>query len=195
MNRSESKFQNTAEKMDNALISLINKKDFAEINVAEICSKAGVSRSTFYDHYQNTYDLLKETQKTIMANFHKTFKDAGITFPDISKLEKDDLFFISPKYLVPYLEYVKKNKRIFRTYLTHLATFQPQEAYDDLFKYVLKPVFVRMGVMDNSLMQYMSKFFLSGITAIVNEWVNGDCKDDILFIVEIITACIKAAKN
>ena len=47
-----------------------------------------------------------------MANFHKTFKDAGITFPDISKLEKDDLFFISPKYLVPYLEYVKKNKSV-----------------------------------------------------------------------------------
>ena len=52
---------------------------------------------------------------------------------------------------------------------------------------------MRMGVMDNSIMQYMSKFFLSGITAIVNEWVNGDCKDDILFIVEIITMCIKTA--
>ena len=194
MNRSESKFKNTAEKMDNALLALINEKDFQDINVAEICEKAGVSRSTFYDHYQNTYDLLKETQNMIMKNFHKSFNEAGITFPDISKLDKNDLYFISPKYLVPYLEYVKKNKRIFRTYLTHLATFEPEDAFDDLFKYVLKPVFMRMGVMDNSIMQYMSKFFLSGITAIVNEWVNNDCKDDILFIVEIITACIKAAQ-
>lgn len=193
MNRSESKFQNTAAKMDNALISLINEKDFQDINVAEICAVAGVSRSTFYDHYQNTYDLLKETQNAIMKNFHKSFNDVGITFPDISKVEKDELFFISPKYLVPYLEYVKKNKRIFKTYLNHLATFEPEGAFDDLFKYILKPVFVRMGVMDNSIMQYMSKFFLSGITAIVNEWVNNDCKDDILFIVEIITMCIKAA--
>lgn len=194
MNRSESKFKNTAEKMDNALLAIINEKDFQDINVAEICEKAGVSRSTFYDHYQNTYDLLKETQNMIMKNFHKSFNEAGITFPDISKLDKNDLYFISPKYLVPYLEYVKKNKRIFRTYLTHLATFEPEDAFDDLFKYVLKPVFMRMGVMDNSIMQYMSKFFLSGITAIVNEWVNNDCKDDILFIVEIITACIKAAQ-
>lgn len=193
MNRAESKFQHTAEKMDNALISLINEKDFAEINVAEICAKAGVSRSTFYDHYQNTYDLLKETQNMIMKNFHKSFNEAGISFPDFSKLNKNELFFISPKYLVPYLEYVKKNKRLFKTYLSHLATFEPNDAYDDLFKYVLKPVFMKMGVVDNVIMDYMSRFFLSGITAVVNEWVNGDCKDDILFIVEIITMCVKNA--
>ena len=63
-------------------------------------------------------------------------------------------------------------------------------AYDDLFEYVLKPVFIKMGVENDLIMNYMSKFYLSGVTAIVNEWINRDCQDDVLFVVEIIIACI-----
>ena len=33
------------------------------ITVKEICEKAGVNRSTFYLHYENTTDLLQETTR------------------------------------------------------------------------------------------------------------------------------------
>ena len=48
MNKSESKYYNTACLMDDALILLLEKKDFEYITVKEICNKAGVNRSTFY---------------------------------------------------------------------------------------------------------------------------------------------------
>lgn len=191
MSRSESKFLNTALKMDRAMLSLLENFKFEQISVSQICRVAGVNRSTFYDHYQNTYELLKETQRGIMREFSESFYEKGINFPDISKLEQNELLFISPKYLVPYLEYVKKNRKLFKTYLAHLATFEPNEAYGDLFNYVLKPIFFRMGVSDEKIMQYMSKFFLSGITAVVNEWINCDCSDEIPFIVNIIIDCVK----
>ena len=53
MNRSESKYFNTAIKMDLALISLLGKKSIEYISVSEICTLAGVNRSTFYLHYEN----------------------------------------------------------------------------------------------------------------------------------------------
>ncbi len=189
MNKSEVKYQNTAIKMDKAMLKLLEEKDFLDISVSEICREAGVNRSTFYDHYLNTYDLLKETQKKIMNDFNNHFNDLSIEFPNF-KNENEELIFISPKYLIPYLEYMKENKKLFKTYLSHLSTFNVEEAYDDLFQYVLKPIFIRMGINDNSIMNYMSKFYLTGITAIVNEWINNDCQDDLLFIVEIIIACI-----
>ena len=52
MNRSESKYFNTAVRMDEAFLSLLEKKDFAYITVKEICEAAGVNRSTFYLHYE-----------------------------------------------------------------------------------------------------------------------------------------------
>ena len=60
MNKSESKYFNTAAKMDEALISLLEKKDFEYITVKEICVLAGVNRSTFYLHNETTRDLLIE---------------------------------------------------------------------------------------------------------------------------------------
>ena len=65
MNKNESKYFNTAIKMDEALITLLEKKDFEYITIKEICDVAGVNRSTFYLHYENTCDLLKETTQYI----------------------------------------------------------------------------------------------------------------------------------
>ena len=61
MNKSESKYFNTASKMDEAFLDLLSKKDFAYITVKEICDKAGVNRSTFYLHYETVADLLSES--------------------------------------------------------------------------------------------------------------------------------------
>lgn len=41
MNRSESKYFNTARRMDEALLSLLEEKDFAYITVREICARRG----------------------------------------------------------------------------------------------------------------------------------------------------------
>ena len=47
--------------MNQALLSLLEKKDIEFITVTEITKKAGVNRSTFYLHYDNVYELLEET--------------------------------------------------------------------------------------------------------------------------------------
>lgn len=52
MNRSESKYFNTAARMDMAFLQLLEKKKFDYITVKGICEKAGVNRSTFYLHYE-----------------------------------------------------------------------------------------------------------------------------------------------
>ena len=45
MNKNESKYFNTAVKMDAALMSLLEKKDFEYITVKEVCAEAGVNCS------------------------------------------------------------------------------------------------------------------------------------------------------
>ena len=54
MNKNESKYFNTAIKMDEALIMLLEKKDFEYITIKEICDTAGVNRSTFYLYITRT---------------------------------------------------------------------------------------------------------------------------------------------
>lgn len=66
MNQLSSKYFRTVLRMDEALIALLEEKDFQYITVREICRKAGVNRFTFYLHYETISDLVNETAK--MAN-------------------------------------------------------------------------------------------------------------------------------
>lgn len=69
MNKSESKYFNTALLMDEALIRFLEVKDYEYITVKEICEKAGVNRSTFYLHYETVNDLLSECLENIKKRF------------------------------------------------------------------------------------------------------------------------------
>ena len=63
MNKSDSKYFHTALLMNEALLLLLEKKEFEFITVKEVCEKAGVHRTTFYLHYNDMNDLLKELTK------------------------------------------------------------------------------------------------------------------------------------
>ena len=89
MNKSESKYYNTALLMNEALLLLLEKKDYEFITVKEICEKAGVNRSTFYLHYESIEDLLMETIDLINKRFMSAFNNETI---NAKTLDKNDLF-------------------------------------------------------------------------------------------------------
>ena len=73
MNKSESKYFNTALRMDEALLALLEEKDLEYITVKELCHRAGVNRSTFYLHYETITDLVNETLEMVMRRFLSYF--------------------------------------------------------------------------------------------------------------------------
>ena len=130
MNKSESKYFNTAKKMDKALISLLEEKTFEYITVSEICKRAEVNRSTFYLHYENTVDLLNETARFLLDDFMSYFNaDAKNITNKFKESSLDELNFISNEYLHPYLSYIKENKMVFSTVLLHSASFGFNEIF------------------------------------------------------------------
>ena len=104
MNKSESKYYNTALLMDEALLRLLEKKDFEFITITEVCQKAGVNRSTFYLHYENMDDLLVETIQMINKRFNEAFNNKKV---NASLASKEELFFIDDENLIHYLTFVK----------------------------------------------------------------------------------------
>ena len=75
MNKSESKYFNTALLMNEALLLLLEKKDYEFVTVTELCQKAGVNRTTFYLHYETMDDLLLETIEMVNKKFNDTFNN------------------------------------------------------------------------------------------------------------------------
>uniref|UniRef100_UPI003FEE9132 TetR/AcrR family transcriptional regulator n=1 Tax=Dysosmobacter welbionis TaxID=2093857 RepID=UPI003FEE9132 len=101
MNKSESKYFNTALRMDEALIALLEKKDLEYITVKEICHLAGVNRSTFYLHYETISDLVNETLEMIDRRFLSYFSKTETEI--LNSREKEELILVTREHLVPYL--------------------------------------------------------------------------------------------
>ena len=117
MTQNESKYDNTACLMDEALIQLINEKDHDYITITEICKRAGVNRSTFYLHYETVDDLLKEAIKKIDDDFNSYMQGFGtnrdLIIDAINNERTYELNFINEKYLYPYLNYLKEHQKIY----------------------------------------------------------------------------------
>lgn len=193
MNKSESKYFHTAVKFNEALLKLLEKKPFEYITVSELCKEAGVNRSTFYLHYENTVDLLNETTQYVMQCFNGYFSMDEKSIADkFQNCDLHDLIFINRRYLHPYLSYVRDHQRLFTAAISQPAAFQFDSAFRRLFDRIFDPILDRFHYPDSGR-KYVMMFYLNGITAIVAEWVQDGCRKDIDEVIVILHQCIFGA--
>ena len=190
MNKAESKYFNTAVKFDKALLSLLEKKPFEYITIREICEKAELNRSTFYLHYENTSDLLKETTAYMLENFNSYFSvDAESITSKFANCDLEDLKFVNEKYLHPYLLFIKENQRVFLAVLSQPTVFDANRIFQRLFDNIFKPILDRFHYPRDE-QNYVMLFYVNGITAIITEWLKDGCKKSIEDISKIIYYCV-----
>lgn len=186
MNKSESKYFNTAVKMDKAFLELLSIKDFEYITVKEICEKAGVNRSTFYLHYETIGDLLAECLNYVNEHFSSYFKNVNRNkFKDIENISHSELYLMTPEYLSPYLSYIKENRKLFYTSLQKHTSLGLEKNYKKMFVYIFNPILERFNVPENER-KYVMAFYIEGIIAIIKEWLKSDCKESVEDMIKII---------
>lgn len=186
MERSESKYFITAEKMDKAFIELLGETCFEFITVKEICRRAGVNRSTFYLHYETIGDLLSESMDYLDRQFFAYFADDGKELVKrIPEMKPEELNFINAHFLVPYLNYVKDNRKVFQATLAHPEAFHADVRYRKLYEHIVNPIMERFHLPEEKRKYYIA-FFLNGMISVINEWVRKDCKENTEVIAAII---------
>ena len=179
MNRSESKYFNTAKKMDQAFIDLLSKKDIEYITVKDICAKAGVNRSTFYLHYETIQDLLDECLEHLNKEFLSYF----------APRDRAEEVFMSEKFLKPYLTYIKENKRIYLMTLKNSKVLNLDSNKENMFIHIVEPVMAKRNIPQDQR-RYMFSFYLDGIMSIIRLWLKEDCTKSIDEIMNIIIRCV-----
>lgn len=194
MNKLESKYFNTAVKMNKAFLKLLGEKEFEYITVKEICAEAGVNRSTFYLHYQTIGDLLDETLDYISAKFDSYFQNIKVDVTKINTLPLDQLYLITPDYLNPWLRFIKENKKLFQTFLQRHETLNIGKSYQLIFDKVISPILTRFNV-EKQNQEYMFLFYVEGIIGIVKKWIREGCSRSIEEISDIIAQGIKSYKS
>ena len=185
MEKNESKYFYTAQLMNQALISLLEKKDIEFITVTEITKKAGVNRSTFYLHYENIYELLEET----IENLNKKFLSSFSVQTPLQIKSKKDAFLLTDEKLVPYLEFVKQNKRVLKLINKKPQLFQARITYQQMYDKIFYPAISQYVSREDEKI-YNLEFYTRGVVAIIHKWLELDCNTEINKLVEIIKNCV-----
>lgn len=107
MESKDIRVQKTIKTIEDVFLNLIKEKTFTDITIKDICDEAMISRSTFYSHYKDKYDLLEHFFEKIISNFTALGANYFSNKSMSLKIETAD----------ELLNYVYKNADIFRTFL------------------------------------------------------------------------------
>lgn len=191
-NVKKSRYFETAKLMDDAFLALLQEKPLEFVTVKDVCSRAGVSRSTFYLHYEGITDLLEESVFLVLDRLFSRFNEGANEDVQlgICRGDRNGMFLINPKYLRPYLEFVRENRLLFLALIDNASALKLDEVYADMERLVIVPILDRFGVAEKDR-DYFVAFYIQGCMAVVEKWVRGGCNDSIERVMMIMECCCR----
>lgn len=179
MSKFDAKYQNTSAKMIAAMTSLLRQKHFQEITVTDVCREAGVQRSTFYAHYANTAELLQEAVETAIRDFNSYWKE--------SSLEEMTFPYLTEQNLRTMLTYVEANREITRVFFQGEFPTLKRMIIDWIRDNMTLPHII---VGDRVRAEYITRYYLASVKAVIAAWLERDCAESIDEICEILLVCV-----
>jgi len=75
----------TKKNIRDAFLELRKKHSLDEIKVNTLCEKAMINKTTFYNHYQDIYELSEELEAEVLDSFFENFKDIDMMLTDANR--------------------------------------------------------------------------------------------------------------
>ena len=148
----------TKKMIKDAYIELLETNPDKRLSITEICQRADINRSTFYMHYEDVNQLVKEIEDELLDQ---------IPYPSISEgaLSQNDQYL---DLLKDTFEYIKENKKKFVLLLSQLdnSNFKKRIISTILDKYK------SLTISDDRLLsRYGYMFCINGVVGLLQVWI------------------------
>ena len=148
-----------------ALFSLMKENEYGSISISDIAKKAGVSRATFYRHFDTKDQIVKE----YFVSETNTFLKSVTGKPE----SKDDFYEI----LFTAFSQLKQQKKIFQ----RLMDAHMEEIYLDYLNDMLK---VNQSMNRPDSFTYLSECIAGSLYNLSLAWVRNDCKESVRYMAD-----------
>lgn len=152
--------QRTRFMLMSAMLRLLEKKRFMKITVNDICSEAMVSRSAFYVHFADKYELLFCCME---ENFHrKQMEHSGLS-PE--------------KQMLGMLDDIQANRKLLHNLLQDNLSREILEMFERIIDMPIRErlsELSRAGVKLPGPPEFVASFYSGGIANIVLRWIRED---------------------
>lgn len=150
----------TKEAITTAFIKLYMQKPYEKITIKELCQKAPVARTTFYEYYENLAQLKAEIEdRTIQGILELADQtcDENITNIDLTK------------YFLNVFTYIKENWSVNEAFLVKQPNYEYIEKWKKALKYHLKCRFPQKVTIPNY--DLIAEVIASGVIGAYIYWM------------------------
>lgn len=162
---SDARVRYTKMVIKNSFIKLLRKQPVNKITVKDVCALAEINRATFYKHYADCFDLLKQIEEEMIAELrllvqespHKNHTDM---FRDMFSKIKE----VGELYITITSEY---GDTTFPNRILSLCYEQMYPSFENQFPN-----------MSRTKKEWLYYFSASGCSGVLNHWINTGMKED-----------------
>lgn len=162
-----------------AFFELMDSIGFEKITVQTLTKKAMISRTTFYLHYKDKYDLLDKIENEILDGL----ENIAIDLP-IEEIVRNGLS-TGRVFLLNVYNYVKENKDFFRLIMSENGD---PSFYFKLHETMKKNIYHNVDINRLKIPAHYAVAFTVGFqTSFINEWIKTDMKETPEELVKMVT--------
>ena len=160
--------RNTKKKLLTGLLSLMREKPISSITVRELTELVDVNRGTFYFHYADIYDLIRQVEEDFLLEFNEIIDNMMSNIPIKS---------YPPKILVNIFSFCAENRDLCEVLLgpNGDAAFvdQIKNIVDEKCSATWKSIGAHMSLEEY---EYFNTFIINGFIGILEKWLKTGCK-------------------
>ena len=145
-----------------ALLELMQEKNISQITIRALCEKADLNRTTFYLHYTDQMDLLKDVERQVMEQ----------TVEHMKNIHTDRR---TMKLVTAFLEYVQKNDLTFRTLLCKDDSESFRRRFVEELMHLIGSELPAYG--DDTRTDYTLSFLMYGSLYVIIRWIENNYKE------------------
>ncbi|MCR4673552.1 MAG: TetR/AcrR family transcriptional regulator [Lachnospiraceae bacterium] len=149
--------KDTEAKIEEVFMNLLSQKHISKITVRELCESAGITRSSFYGHYEDVYDLKEKVEEKMTEEIVHIFQS-----------EYDNHSSDFRVAIIQTIRYIEENQTFFLYFLQNSD---------------LKNIF-HIGHISELLTPVYKKedesklvFFVGGLNALLLHWLQTGCRE------------------
>lgn len=154
---------NTETMIENRFMTLLENKALNKITVTEIIRDCGISRGTFYLHYQDVYALYDQVVNRLIKTLEQLFDR---TYPISKKVDSTALMH----FVNQLIAYVAAHQTIWTAVL---ANQQDHDIISELRILFTKKILAANGADHHDTVAYTQvSFCISGIIGVLSDWID-----------------------
>lgn len=175
------------EQLKEALFELLYEKEWRQITIQDLTKKAKLNRSTFYQHYENKYDLLVQNVEALF----QALKESVLS----TSIDNSSADTISSGYLLAFYRHLKEQSYYFKVILNRGYELDIMELFSDIVQEAMGQVLDVQQAIDGVPAEIHWRYSIAAHFSVASWWLQNDFPYSPEFMAEAVLKLTKEGKH